>query len=528
MEESLTTNHYPGRDYVHRGVLPPDLHDIDWQSAPSPFKLYRECQKMSLDNQTPAQHAPGTRGSLSVEQIGQLLQGTYGLTRERRMRISEVRRLNGGFAPAHMFSMAVSYLRPVPSGGGLFPCELYLLIGPEQSPPAGIYHYDPLHHALDILRERDYSFALSACLAQPGERPSELALLLSCMFWKDAFKYGEFSYRLQSLDLGAVIGQYQLLIEHYGYKTKVNYRFLDLPVNRLLGLDTLYESVYAIITPDIHLKERSLTETSSALDLIERLPAPEGIPIELGRSLAQYSALEALHHASCLKTFEALETRSFVASSPPPTLTSQILSQAGPMLDLFQSLYSRRTTFGHFQSGKVSKHQFVSLLLASTHEYPDDLGDQSIGLQHILLYCVVNAIDGLSPGIYCYHPQWKTLDMLCRADMRPELQAALLGPSHNMWQANICFFPVGNYEQGFQVYGDRWYRIQNMQAGIVVQRLALGVTALGLGSHNILNYHLERANTLLQLPPNSSSLTQTLVAPIYQEGSTYEQTLFPA
>ena len=67
------------------------------------------------------------------------------------------------------------------------------------------------------------------------------------MFWKNFFKYNNFSYRLQGLDAGVLIGQLLEVAKRFGFETGVYFQFLDRAVNHFLGLSEKEESVYAVI-----------------------------------------------------------------------------------------------------------------------------------------------------------------------------------------------------------------------------------------------------------------------------------------
>src|SRR5262249_49711780 len=145
-----------------------------------PFKLYHNCQHIPLGHNT---EPVGTGHSPVRDPIGQILLDTYGLTRQSHSIPVSHPMLK--FIPTeetHTASFYTSILRPVPSGGALFPGELYLLVvppnrrgsteclwhegqgrheapdggkphpplqdlsapsdGPDQHLPAGLYHYD--------------------------------------------------------------------------------------------------------------------------------------------------------------------------------------------------------------------------------------------------------------------------------------------------------------------------------------------------------------------------------------------------
>ncbi|MGH2510937.1 MAG: hypothetical protein ACRDHZ_26530, partial [Ktedonobacteraceae bacterium] len=163
-----------GQRFVQANILPPNAHDIDWSAAPLHFKLYSNCEQIACTYRAVEQRASDTPEHLTRELVGRILADIYGLTRQNH-------RIGQGLSPQQADSLktssvtedvkqapltsAFALLRPVPSGGALFPCEIYLLIGQGEDFSPGLYHYDAAHHALDILRQNDYSPILGNYLA---------------------------------------------------------------------------------------------------------------------------------------------------------------------------------------------------------------------------------------------------------------------------------------------------------------------------------------------------------------------------
>ena len=86
---------------------------------------------------------------------------------------------------------------------------------------------------------------------------------------------------------------------------------------------------------------------------------------------------------------------------------------------------------------------------------------------------------------------------------------------------------------GFQVYGDRWYRMQNMEAGIIAQRLYLAAAAQNLGCRASLGFVTPAINKLLGLSDANAdaiqyqhtSLMHIMIAPEHPVHQHYEQSL---
>src|SRR5699024_4230121 len=85
------------------------------------------------------------------------------------------------------------YHRFVASARCFFPTEMYVCLREGADVPAGIHHYDPLHHRLVLLREGDWGG-----LVQQASRirtdGAKYVLFLTSMFWKNAFRYRHYSY----------------------------------------------------------------------------------------------------------------------------------------------------------------------------------------------------------------------------------------------------------------------------------------------------------------------------------------------
>lgn len=130
--------------------------------------------------------------------------------------------------------------RAVPSGGALYPLELYVWARAVDGLPAGLYHYDPADHQLDALGGVD----LHGAFVQPDLVAQAAAVVLvSAVFFRSVFKYGERGYRFVLLEAGHVVQNAVLAALGGGLATVPLGGYFDREVDRALGLDGLNESV---------------------------------------------------------------------------------------------------------------------------------------------------------------------------------------------------------------------------------------------------------------------------------------------
>jgi len=495
-----------GRDYVLVGEQPPILNKIDWRDVPIPFKLYRGCRSV----------AP-------TGELGHMLRDIYGITRQRWTAPDSFTRIMGLASTVLGARFTSSLLRSVPSGGALYPSELYVVVGARQSVPSGVYHYDASHHMLDVLAAGYPQKELAVALGQAAPDRPALVLLLTTYFWKNAFKYGEFSYRLGCLDVGVLISQVLEVARNHGLDAHVHYQFLDQQLDDLLGLDYRQESVYAVVSLG------ASTPGSEPSDLIgnDRAPSAHAPSVPASWSVESMELSGKLHDASRLIHPESLVSRNSppaIASVLPATIQSLPLAEG--TVDLADGIPRRRSAMGNFSPTLLTWQQLSSMVHAAVRGYSSDLAENSVAVRHTALFCAVVDVHDVERGIYYCDPEHGTLKQVSRGDIRMDLQHTLVLNIFNLAGSGVCFVPAGNYDSGFDACGDRWYRIQNMEAGVMVQRLHLAAAALGLGCRVNCGYSTDRINRLLgldELPV--TGLAQVLVGAEVDPGHCYDAVL---
>jgi len=138
--------------------------------------------------------------------------------------------------------------RPVPSGGALYPLELYAVALDVDAVEPVVHHYSPYRHRLAWLRTVDRE-AVAAALVDPELAENAAALLVvTAMFWRSRFKYGLRAYRFALLEAGHLMQNALLAAAALGVPARPLGGYYDRLLDGLVGADSLDEaSVYALL-----------------------------------------------------------------------------------------------------------------------------------------------------------------------------------------------------------------------------------------------------------------------------------------
>lgn len=143
--------------------------------------------------------------------------------------------------------------RPYPSAGGLYPCEVYLILDGVTGLPPGIYQYDAIQHAL-IKKPNDGAFK------QVETGPSGIANIpcvfaVTAVFERSLQKYGQRGYRFALMEAGHILQNLSLCAGALGLAGYVSASFYEAELEALLQVDGVSEAVLACFVAGEGLKD---------------------------------------------------------------------------------------------------------------------------------------------------------------------------------------------------------------------------------------------------------------------------------
>ena len=161
--------------------------------------------------------------------------------------------------------------------------------------------------------------------------------------------------------------------------------------------------------------------------------------------------------------------------------------------DLASVCRKRYSPDNDFMIGKVSQTQLSTLLKEIfSFSYQNDLDDTQGHVENrVSLFGSFYNVEGIPDGAYSYDNGTHALRRIAKGDYREFLQSGLTMPNVNLYQVPLCMHVVGDKNHLKEILGYRGYRIQQMEAGIIVQRLLLVSCALGMGGTSIAGVRFE-------------------------------------
>lgn len=479
------------------GITPPDW-EVDWEDAPLAYKLYRGLPAVPLSLEVPLSlkewEAPAKPDR---RRIGNFLWYTFGL--------NQFSQSVSPFSSEEHWDIMQSLRRSVPSGGALYPNELYMFLKLEDL-PEGIYHYDVPHHRLVPLRKGNFDSYIARALGGRCDVSSCFgAVFVTTVFWKNYFKYNNFAYRLQGLDAGGVIGQLIEVSKRFGFAAGVYFQFLDRALNHLLGLSEDEESVYAAIPLSVEptgwASARSRSEITTASELCEEITPIRTKNLVRSKKIKDYQMLTSINKASMQES-----TNSFSQIMPPESHSEGRPVTLPPVnrisYDLASVCRERFSPDMDFASGRVSRERLVALLqeAAESYLYRNDL-DMAIEKRasRVTIYMCLNHVEGIPDGAYYYDSDAHSLREISPGDHRLAPQTGMPAGNVNLFQVPLCFHIAGDKAYHKAELGCRGYRIQQMEAGMLMRRLLIAATALGMGGHPLLGFDAKISDVIYNL-----------------------------
>jgi SagB-type dehydrogenase family enzyme len=168
---------------------------------------------------------------LAFRDLAAVLDAAYGMTRVRKWP-------NGGCTVG----------RPVPSAGGLYPLELYVVCNRVTDVPQGVYHLHAFERTLEPLgMPLSIADRVPDLMNQAFLEPASALIFFTAVFPRTLKKYGARGYRYVLIEAGHAAQNICLQAADLGLATLCVGGFTDHRINKVLKLDGGSEgAVYAV------------------------------------------------------------------------------------------------------------------------------------------------------------------------------------------------------------------------------------------------------------------------------------------
>ena len=456
---------------------------LDWDNQPNPFRRYAGAPRVELP---PVETGPRPEASTSSVLLGLDAAGgaawpasalpLLGSLLFHSMSIS---------AWKHVLDTEVRYsLRVNPSSGNLHPTETWIVVRGFDDLPDGLYHYDVRGGALEQRRAGDAADALDALpgFDPLGARGRGVCVVLTSIFWREAWKYRDRAYRYCLHDAGHAAASVATAARGLGLAARVHGHFADARLEELMGLEGTAERPLLIL--DLRPEDGRDAASSTSSSAARTLAPPAGTPNVLSAEERPYPLIDGMH----------LSTRVDGGACPPapeplPEPEGSVPLPAAEPADepLHLSVRRRRSALDYDPAGGTTLRDFAGILRESAClPRCDVLGSLRGGPPRRLveLYCYAHRVEGLRPGCYRYLPRRHALLLVREGDVRNVAAGLSLG-QELAGHAIAAFSLIADLGRGAAAFGNRAYRHAHIEAGMVGQGLYLAAIARGIGATGI-------------------------------------------
>lgn len=216
------------------------------ERAVKPYKTYPSKQQiplgthdMSLDENDLLRLIKSRRSrrnfldyNISINELHKILYYGYGITGKAKIRGDD----------------DFWYYRAVPSGGALYPLELYIYINKSML-EQGLYHYRPDKDSLEYISEKVDINDIQKNIAAENVnmKACSCMIFITSVFQRNMLKYGERGYRFILQEVGAVLQNISLICENMNLASCILGGYVDDAINNFLGINPPLETIQGII-----------------------------------------------------------------------------------------------------------------------------------------------------------------------------------------------------------------------------------------------------------------------------------------
>jgi SagB-type dehydrogenase family enzyme len=345
----------------------------------------------------------------------------------------------------------------------------------------GLYHFSPADLKLRGLRRGDWRGDLARAAAmRPGLADAQAILVLSAIFWRSAWKYRARAYRYCFWDAGTILANLLAAANAEGLSAEIITAFEDAPVERLIDCDGEREGIVCMV---------ALGRTRGGAGHGASPPQPlsplnlDTVPLSARE--ATYDDLATIHRASRLNSPD--QVRELAATALPWAAAPRIIESIVPSvlapeesMGLGETILRRGST-RIFARQSITSEEMATIMATARAPLYVDFPSM------VEAYLIINAVDGIAGGAYCYRRETGSFELLKPGDFRAEAgYLCLEQPLGADCSVLICY--MANLDHAIDALGNRGYRDAHLEAGVLGGRVYLAAYALGRGASGLTFY----------------------------------------
>ncbi|MGA9936248.1 MAG: SagB/ThcOx family dehydrogenase [Nitrososphaeraceae archaeon] len=476
-------------------------HYLDYDNRPMPFKTYLEQPRYPLTNNFPSPNLESITSIVDVKQSANS-SPTQSEKSVSIVDISEILFFAAGITRVLRYSYGTYFMRAASATGALYPIESYVVCG-DITPDlkAGVYHFSPADFSLTQLRIGDYRHALASTALAEREYDtiltSPLSIIFSSFAWRNAWKYQARSYRHWFWDCGVIVANLLATTASMKLPTKLIMGYVDDIVDRLLCLETLKEASIVIAPIGIGSCPKSDSKGNNNIQKeITELPIPKILPLSQ-RGEIDYPDIWHMNQNSKILDREEVESWISKQQLEQRNQNLDIENNAEPILDrkdmssdtgtptkmtIGEVILRRGSTRRFDNHSSIPLSTLYSILDSSTRGVPMDVfTNEGVMSSVIDTYFIANNVAGLEPGAYFFNRNLKAFDLLKRNASRQISGYLCLGQSL-FSDASAVMFLMADLHKVLDDFGNRGYRVAQLEAGIIAGKIYLSSYAHSIGA----------------------------------------------
>jgi len=472
-----------------------NIHFLDWNNKPIPFKFYKNINPIYLPRNFPL---PDQNTFVSLEKEHTF---KFHPIKLDILRVSQLLFFSAGITRIFKINNTRYYMRASSATGALYPIEIYLSCAQLPGLKDGIYHFCPADFTLNKLYEGDFTDILYQISGENITiRHAPITLIFTSIGWRNSWKYQTRSYRHWFWDAGTIISNYLALCNANSFSTEIILGFQDEKLNKLLCLKKREEA--AIILSPLYtnktLKKKRSYSYKKQLFEFETIP--------LSKSKIEYPKIWELHEGSSLN--DKVDVKKWNKFGKK-VLHDKKINKLNMIqyIDInrhsLKDVILKRGSTRKFSIKSIIKSQLEHILYLANKPIPFDFVENYSLLD---TFIIVNSVKELESGSYFYNKNSYKLHKLKEGNFRKASEHLCLDQELFGNASVICFF-MANLDKILSIWGNRGYRAVQLEGGIRIGKMYLAAYAHNLGASGSTFYDDEVTNFFLPHSLNQNPIT---------------------